>query len=194
MPADDPDPRAVDDGDDPDPRVLWRWVGDAVRPWIGWAFIGLGGLMMLLGWFGVSRESLPAKQIPFLVSGGIGGVFLAVVGAYFLGTQELRRDSGRLDRLEHMVDELHQALLQRPDAPAVGTRHDEATAASGNGTRSPARRVVVVPGGELFHRGTCPMVEGKEGTELTPAAARKRGLRPCPSCEPAPTRPAAPAS
>jgi diguanylate cyclase (GGDEF)-like protein len=37
------------------------------------------------------------------VSGGIGGMFLAVLGAYVLGTLELRRDSGRVDRLEQMV-------------------------------------------------------------------------------------------
>ena len=72
---------------------------------------------MLVGYFGVSREALPGKQIPYLVSGGIGGMFLAVLGAYFLGTQELRNDSGRLDRLERMVEELHGALLRRPDAP-----------------------------------------------------------------------------
>ncbi|MBA2609897.1 MAG: hypothetical protein H0U92_13225, partial [Actinobacteria bacterium] len=102
--------------DEPDPRMLWRWVGDAVRPWIGWILIGIGALLMLLGYFGVSREALPAKQIPYLVSGGIGGVFFAVLGAYFLGTQEMRNDSGRLDRLEQMVAELHGALLTRSDA------------------------------------------------------------------------------
>jgi hypothetical protein len=30
------------------------------------------------------------------------------------------------------------------------------------------------------------MVEGKDAGELTPAAARKKGLRPCPLCTPAP--------
>ena len=57
----------------------------AVRPYAGWILIGFGALVMLIGYFGVSRESIPAKQIPYLVSGGIGGVFLAVLGAYFLG-------------------------------------------------------------------------------------------------------------
>ncbi len=193
MPADDPDRPAIDDDDEPDPRILWRWVGDAARPWVGWVLIGLGGLLMLLGYFGVSRESLPAKQIPYLVSGGIGGVFLAVVGAYFLGTEELRQDSGRLDRLERMVDELHQALLRRPDAP---DRHRARRAtADGNGADRAG------PAGRRGRRAatcstapTCPMVEGKDGSEVTPAAARKRGLRPCPLCAPAPARLAASAS
>ena len=168
--------------DEPDPQEVWRWIRAAVRPWFGWILIGAGAICMLIGYFGVSREAIPAKQIPYLVSGGIGGIFLAVLGAYFLGTQEMRNDSGRLDRLEHMVEELHAALLTRPDAPQLsnGSRPasaDEATA--------PARKVVVVPGGELFHRAECSVAGGKAATELTPAAARKRGMRPCPTCVPA---------
>ncbi len=177
------EPHRPEPVDDPDPRVLWRWVGDALRPWVGWILVAAGALLMLLGYFGVSREALPGKQIPYLVSGGIGGVFLAVLGAYFLGTQALREDSGRLDRLEQMVEELHQALLRRPDAPARVS--DDATAA--NGAQAPARRVVVVEGGGMFHRAACPMVTGKDTSELTPAAARKRGLAPCPACTPAVT-------
>jgi hypothetical protein len=169
------------DDEEPDPKVLWGWVASSVRPWLGWILIGVGSLLMLLGYLGVSRESLPAKQIPYLVSGGIGGMFLAVLGAYFLGTQELRKDSGRLDRLEQMVAELHQSLLRRPDAPDL-----TALAPSSNGRTSPARKVVAVDGADLFHRRDCSMVEGKDAAEITPATARKKGLRPCPLCAPAP--------
>lgn len=180
--------RPVTPDDEPDPRVLWRWVSASVRPWLGWFLIGVGALLMLLGWFGVSREALPAKQIPYLVSGGIGGMFLGILGAYFLGTQELRNDSGRLDRLERMVEELHLALLRRPDAPDV-TAVAQASTNGTNGSPGPARKVVVVEGGDLFHRPSCAMVRGKEGTELTPAAVRKRGLQPCPACTPATAAP-----
>jgi len=182
----EPEPPTPDG--EPDPRVLWRWVGAAVRPWLGWILLGGGALLMILGYLGVSREALPAKQIPYLVSGGIGGMFLAVLGAYFLGTQELRNDSGRLDRLERMVEDLHRALLQRPDAPTLPAP-GEAASANGSGPaprRAAARRVVVVEGGEMFHRADCTMVEGKEAESTSPAAARKRDLRPCPICQPAP--------
>jgi hypothetical protein len=169
---------ADDRTDEPDPRLLWRWVGEAIRPWIGWVLIVAGAVCMWIGYDGVSRNAIPAKQLPYLVSGGLGGIFLAVIGAYFLGTQEMRSDSGRLDRLERMVDELHAALLTRPDAPAAATAPVAAMA------EAPARRVVIVPGGELFHRASCALTDGKDATELTPAAARKRGMRPCPACAP----------
>lgn len=180
-----PDEPAPDRGldDDPDPRELWRWVGAAVRPWLGWILIGAGALVMLLGYLGVSREALPGKQIPYLVSGGVGGMFLAVLGAYFLGTQELRRDSGRLDRLEQMVEELHRALLRLPDAPDVSAANGRAAGATP--PAEPARRVVAVEGGELFHRPDCRIVRGKDAEPMTPAAARKAGLKACPACQPA---------
>lgn len=170
------------DHDEPDPKALSQWIRDAARPWLGWILIGGGALFMLLGYLGVSREALPAKQLPYLVSGGIGGMFLAVLGAYFLGVQELRNDSQRLDRLEQMVNELHAVLLHRADAPDPTVILAPAT----NGATTPARRVVAVEGGELYHRTNCALVQGKDGEELTPAAARKRGLRECPACTPVP--------
>ena len=167
--------------EEPDPREVWRWISTAVRPWLGWILLAIGAVLLLIGYLGVSREALPGKQIPYLVSGGIGGMFLAVLGAYFLGTQELRKDSGRLDRLEAMVEELHGALLRRPDAPDLTNGHATSVAPAPTG---PARRVVAVAGAELFHRAGCSMVAGKDGAEMTPAAARKQGLRPCPACAP----------
>lgn len=164
------------DDDRPDPKLLWRWAADAVRPWAGWIFMGIGALLILLGYLGVSREAIVEKQVPYLISGGIGGVLLCVVGAYFLATEELRRDSGRLDRLERMVEELHAALLARPDAPGPSTN------GPGPAGGTEALDLVAVEGGETFHRASCPMADGKEVRRVSAAD----GLRPCPLCEPVP--------
>src|SRR5258708_36832266 len=119
------------DDDLPDPALFWRWVSKATRPVIGWVLLGVAALVILIGWVGVSGTPVVAKQIPYVVSGGIGGVLLAVLGAYFLGTEELRKDSGRLDRLERMVNELHDILLSRDDPPAA--THQSGGASTGNG-------------------------------------------------------------
>jgi hypothetical protein len=157
--------------DEPDPQVLWRWVRDALRPWAGWGFIGLGALLVLLGYFGVSREAIVEKQVPYVVSGGVGGLLLCILGAYFLATEELRRDSGRLDRLEQMVQELHGVLLTRADAPRT------------NGHRLSAVDLVVVDGGTSYHRPGCALVDGKE-TRVADAGAVDGGeLVACPLCE-----------
>ncbi|MEY2424055.1 MAG: hypothetical protein QOI95_4122 [Acidimicrobiaceae bacterium] len=168
------------DDDLPDPALFWRWVGKATRPVIGWILLAVAALFILFGWIGVSGTPTVAKQIPYVVSGGIFGVFLAVFGAYFLATEELRKDSGRLDRLERMVNELHQVLLSRPDAPAPPSTTETATATATNG-----QAYVSLAGSDMYHRPECSMVTSKAGSAmLAPSTIVKRQLTPCPLCEP----------
>jgi hypothetical protein len=170
--------RPVDD-DLPDPALFWRWVGKATRPVIGWVLLAISALFILIGWIGVSGTPVVAKQIPYVVSGGIFGVFLAVFGAYFLGTEELRKDSGRLDRLERMVEDLHQVLLTREDAPSIPDA--AASPAPANG-----QVYVSLAGSDMYHRPECAMVASKPNSAmLAPSTIRKRQLAPCPLCEPA---------
>jgi hypothetical protein len=173
------DERAKRDEDEiPDGALFWRWVGKATRPVVGWVLLGLGALFILIGWIGVSGTPILAKQIPYVVSGGIAGVFLAVAGAYFLGTEELRKDSGRLDRLERMVEELHAALLTRSDAPAPQAADAGATS---NGKVS----YVALAGSDTYHRADCSMVAKKTNTAvLAPSTIQRRNLKPCALCSP----------
>jgi hypothetical protein len=182
---------ATESRDLPDPALFWRWVGRATRPVVGWVLTGVGALALLVGYLGISREAIVAKQIPYLISGGIGGLALLIIGAVFLGTEDVRRDAARLDRLEAMVERLHAALLVAdPDAardivaaPATATMDTTAPATpvpAVNGTG-----VVVLPQGRSFHRADCPMVEGKPKAQSVPAErASSRGLVPCRLCEP----------
>jgi len=170
------EPTRSRDDDGPDPALFWRWVGRATRPVVGWVLAGLGAVAILIGYLGISRESLVAKQLPYLISGGIGGIALVGAGAALVATEDLRRFRTRLDRVESMVADLHGVLLSRADAPAT------------NGQRTTARTadaLVALPGGRSFHRSDCAMVEGKAGAEpVTAAAARRRRLEPCRLCEP----------
>jgi hypothetical protein len=166
--------------EEPDASVFWRWVWESVRPVLGYVLVALGLLALLIGWYGVSGEAIVAKQLPYIASGGLLGVALVVLGGRFMLIQDLRRDSNRLDRLETMVNELHAALLARPDAPGRGAYASSATLQS-NGQGS----YVVLPGGQSFHLPGCPMLEGKEKVSTVKSATvEKRGLTPCPLCEP----------
>lgn len=177
------EPDRPPDDDLPDNALFWRWAGKATRPVIGWVLLGLSALFILIGWIGVSGTPVVAKQIPYVVSGGIAGVFLAVAGAYFLGTEELRKDSGRLDRLERMVHELHETLLARDDAPV---RPDQVENAVSETAASPNGQVYVrLSGSNTYHRPDCAMVASKPNTaRLAPSTIRRRELAPCPLCEP----------
>src|SRR3954451_1934526 len=125
----------------PSPAVFWRWVWTSTRPYLGYVLIGLGILLILFGYLGVSREVYVGRQIPYVVSGGLLGVAAVTLGSRLLLIEDLRRDSGRLDPLERAVVDLHQALLSRPDAPQPG-------AAGLNGRKETAERLLTVPGGE----------------------------------------------
>lgn len=156
-------------------------IANTFRPWAGWVFYAFGAVFVLLGYLGISREAVVAKQLPYLISGGIGGVLLAVLGAYLLGIEELRKDSGRLDRLERQIDELHRALLARPDAPTHGT--EAASASIDNGVAA-GQLLVAVPSGSSFHRDSCALVAGKSMEMVDPGELTERGLTPCKVCEP----------
>ena len=175
----------TDRNDEDDRALFWEAFASAVRPYAGWFFFGFGALLVVIGYFGISGEAVVAKQLPYLISGGLGGVLLAILGGYFLAMEELRQDSGRLNRMERQLEELHRALLGRDDAPEVST---SMSVASVNGhARVPVPdddHVVAVPSGSSFHRPSCTLVTGKEATPLSPVEAGERGLRPCGVCDP----------
>lgn len=167
-----------DDGQ-PDSAALWRWLWASIHPYLGYVLIAIGALLLLAGYLGVSREVIVARQIPYIVSGGLVGVAAITLGGRLLLIQDLRRDSGRLDRLEKAVQELHQVLLYRPDTPSASNVN-----ASANGAGVPTK-LMVLPGGESFHRPDCPVVGDKStGRSVTLETAQRKGLHACPLCQP----------
>jgi hypothetical protein len=163
------------DDDMPDPRLFWRWVGKATRPVVGWILVAAGAVMIIVGYVGVANEVLVAKQLPYLISGGILGVAVVAVGVMFIATEQLRHDADRIDRLERLVDDLHRVLLTQPDAPAPVEAEPVLAA------------LVALPEGERYHTDRCRVVQGKPDVEtVTTRTIRRRALTPCPLCEPAP--------
>jgi hypothetical protein len=181
-----------------DPAQFWRWaarsLGKTSRPVVGWVLTGVGLLAIFLGWFGLSGQALVAKQLPFLISGGIGGIALVAIGAVILGTEDLRKDSGRLDRLEKQIAQLHAVLLARADAPDISLAEaDEEPARHPNGKHErdlygpePEQgELVALPGAATFHRLGCAMVEGKSELEAVGEdVVHEEGLKPCRLCDP----------
>ena len=76
------------------------------------AFVAFAG-----SWIGVSGTVVPGVQLAYLVSGGIGGVTLLVIGSALLHIQLSRRYSAleRL-RLEAALREARRALVQAQQA------------------------------------------------------------------------------
>jgi len=167
----------------PDPALFWKWVRRATRPVWGWILVGAGLLLVLMGYLGISREALVAKQLPYLISGGILGLALVGFGAMLVGTEDLKRTQERIDHLEDLVADLHAVLLSRADAPAISANGESADQHA-SGSKATVT-LMALPGGQSFHRPDCSMIEGKrEAKPVTAGAARRQGLKPCRLCEP----------
>jgi hypothetical protein len=79
------------------------WVTWLRRQWDrcgAWVCIGIGALALVLGWIGVSSTEYPAEQMPFILSGGIGGIFFLGLGATLWLSADLRDEWNKLNRIE----------------------------------------------------------------------------------------------
>ena len=63
----------------------------------------LGALFLIIGWFGVSGTAYLAEQAPYIMSGGVGGVFLLGLGATLWISADLRDEWRKLDRIEQAL-------------------------------------------------------------------------------------------
>ncbi|HVX70837.1 MAG TPA: hypothetical protein VHA79_14225 [Mycobacteriales bacterium] len=156
------------------PAVGFAWLVEGIRPYLGWVLYAAAAIALFIGWWGVSGTALVAKQLPYIASAGLIGVVLITVGNRVFMTNDLRRDSGRLDRLEQMVAELHAVLLARTDAVADAA---PATAAGGKPFRA-------VPRGTSYHLPECSMVQGKDTLGISRGEVSSRSLKPCRMCHP----------
>lgn len=143
--------------------------------------LGLGGLLVFLAWNGAAgvggiRPGIDYTQgqIPFLISGGIGGLVLVVAGLALLVVHTVRRDMIELvTKLDEVVDAIHELRNTGVGGAALGA----------GGTQ-------VVAGRTTYHRADCRLVEGRTDLQLlAPAAAREQGLAACRICDPQPDRP-----
>lgn len=78
-------------------RQQWDRVG-------AWVAIGLGALLLLVGWFGVSGTAYTAEQLPYVVSGGLGGLALIGVGATLWLSADLRDEWNELHEVTRRLD------------------------------------------------------------------------------------------
>ena len=69
-----------------------------------------GGIALLIGYFGVSGTLDPAKQLPYLISGGIGGLFLLGLAAALLFSSDLGATRADIARLQETVEELGERV------------------------------------------------------------------------------------
>jgi hypothetical protein len=123
----------------------------------------LGGLLLFLGWNGAASHNDIRKQFPYLLSGGLAGLALIVLGAALLVIEVVRSER---TALQETILELRDALDRLAPRPPVGPG-------------------AVIAGATSFHRPTCRLVAGRDELDVLPAPdALEQGLTPCRICHP----------
>jgi hypothetical protein len=109
---------------------LKRWIRANWDRVAAWSCVVLGAVVLILGWHGVANSAYPAQQMPYIVSGGIGGALLVALGATLLISSDLRDEWQKLDQIEQRLAE--------SDGESTETDHAAQAGSSGsNGTTPP---------------------------------------------------------
>ena len=104
-------------------RNQWDRVG-------AWICVAAGSLALLLGYLGVSGTLETAEQMPYVVSGGMTGLFLLGLGALLWISADLRDEWRKLDAIER-----HMAETDSVSGPEGGVeRSDDAVQPAKAGT------------------------------------------------------------
>lgn len=141
---------------------------------VGGVLMPLGALVIVLGWIGASRTPLPFEQNDYLISGGLLGLGLLIIGGfvYFGYWQAVRiRDS------RQQAAELTDAL-GRIETLLSGAYVPEQSSLNG----ASRWEFVATTNGSIFHRPDCPVVSGR--SDLAAVDADDTGLQPCRICTP----------
>ena len=145
---------------------------------LGLVVVALGLLAIGLGWNGmaggggqVGGVTLLQAQLPWLVSGGILGLALVVLGAAMMIVHNARNDRARLEnKLDELVTIMARSVMSNASAYP-------GTPASTQG--------LFAAGGASYHSPDCRLVQGRDEIQLVTAdEVAGRGLRACRVCKP----------
>ena len=95
--------------------TVLRWLRVQWDRALAAALVGAGILALVIGWAGISGEVFAARQLPYLLSGGIGGLFLLGAGATLWLSADMRDEWHQLRRIEQRM----AATEPAPSVPAV---------------------------------------------------------------------------
>jgi hypothetical protein len=144
-------------------KLRWNTFGGK----LGLLFCVAGLALIWAGWNGAATYNDIRKQFPYLISGGIAGLALVVIGVGLMVIQSQRADRVQL---EANLTEL-RAILER----MMGLQ-------ASNG--SEAADTLVMAGPNAYHRPSCKLVVGRDLRKMTPEQAAAAGLEPCRTCSP----------
>lgn len=156
-------------------RRTWSKLGGR----LGMAVVLAGFVVVFLGWNGAASYDRVPAQFPYLISGGIAGLALVVLGSAFIVVDASRRNRAAvLAELAELRDAVDRLASSNRSSPGAG--------APSSSDRTAAVTDIVLGGPSSYHRPGCRLLEGRGPMpSLLVQEAQARGLEPCRVCEPA---------
>jgi hypothetical protein len=159
----------------------------ATERWLlvaGSVMVPLGGILVILGWFGASHTGRLFEQIPYMISGGLFGLVLVIAGGFSYFGYWLARlvsdERQQNHRLLETLERIEGHLANGSTAPARG-----AVPAPARAPLSSTRpEFVATTSGSLYHRPDCLVVADRPPDELRSVRAGAKGRSPCRICLP----------
>jgi hypothetical protein len=136
---------------------------------LGALFCLAGFVLVWVGWNGAASYDRDTRQFPYLISGGIAGLCLVIVGVGLFVVQSQRAESARLEEVLASLSRILETLVEVSGGVAGGI--------GGEG--------LVLAGSTAYHRPACHLVEDHPRLRtMTAEMAAESGLAPCRACEP----------
>lgn len=152
-------------------KLRWGKLGGQLG--IGYCLAGVA--LILLGWNGAASYDRVESQMPYLISGGLAGLALVIIGAGLLVVQAQRQNRAAL---QASIIDLREAI----------DRLIETTSPSGappDTVGAPEGAAGVLAGPSSYHRPDCRLIEGQSGLmPMMLTTAHDSGLTPCRICSP----------
>ena len=172
--------------------------------YLGRTLMFVGFLMIVIAWDGAAGVDFIQGQFPYLLSGGIPGLALIVMGAGLEYIQAVRQITA--ERAKQMA-ELNLGVVKlvgfmRDEREAAGQTAEApqevaaipATVGAGSPVQKPSSAYApppetdearVIAGRSSFHAATCHLVSGRDDmASITRLEAEGQGLSPCRVCKP----------
>lgn len=154
---------------------------------IGVLLCVVGFLVMFFGWNGAASTNFVPAQFPFLISGGLVGLGVVVLGSALLLVQNQRAD---MARLEAAMERVALAVERQSQGGQPGMM--TGAMAAGMPGAMPGMMAgpgglggYVVAGGSSYHLPDCTLPEARTEAHMVPLTdVPGSGLEPCRVCRP----------
>jgi len=155
-----------------------RMPVERILAFIGAGLVAVGIPLIILGWYGAAHTPYTFEQIPYMISGGLLGLALTVLGGLFYFAYWLTRQVHETRRQSDQTE----AVYRRIEALLSSNGHGSAGSVTAAPPAPKTAEFVTTSRGTMFHRPDCVVVKGR--SDLKSVSGDEKGLKPCKICDP----------